>query len=189
MKKIYTAFAFFVMSVTTAFADNATIVSNYLSTLKSVKGDFVQIGPDGATANGKFAIKRPGKMNFQYAPPTPLRVTSDGFWVAVEDSKLKTRDRYPLDETPLILLVDENVNLSKSKYVKSITDNGDSIHVNAYDPNNKEHGEIKFIFTKNPVELRQWIVTDAQGLKTTLNILNMSKDVNLDNRLFYIEND
>lgn len=164
-------------------------LNQYLSTLQSVKGEFVQIGPDGAVANGTFAIRKPGKMNFSYEPPTPIRILSDGFWVAVENKKLKTRDRYPLSKTPLSLLVKNNIRLEKSSYVKNIHETDHVVHVTAYNPEKKEQGNIKFIFTKEPFALREWVVTDAQGLKTTVTILNIIKDIKLDNELFYIAAD
>src|SRR5262249_27748914 len=46
-------------------------VSNYLSGVQTMVGNFVQIGPDGRRVDGAFSIQKPGKVRFQYNPPTP----------------------------------------------------------------------------------------------------------------------
>ena len=43
--------------------------------------------------------------------------------------------------------------------------------ITAQDPANPQYGNIQMVFTANPVELRQWIVTDSAGEQTTV-VLN-----------------
>jgi outer membrane lipoprotein-sorting protein len=51
------------------------------------------------------------------------------------------------------------------------TSDGTTTTITAQDPSNPEYGNIQLVFTANPVELRQWIVTDSSGQQTTV-ILN-----------------
>jgi len=51
------------------------------------------------------------------------------------------------------------------------TSDGTTTTVTAQDPDNPNYGNIQMVFTANPVELRQWIVTDDTGGQTTV-ILN-----------------
>jgi outer membrane lipoprotein-sorting protein len=159
----------------------------YLKNMKSAAGRFTQIGPDGVISEGEFALRKPGKMYFDYADPTPLRVISDGFWVAVEDVKLKTQDRYPLSETPLSVLLSESPDFSGTDYKIAVNDTAESYLINASDPKHPERGDITLAFSKETVALTHWIVTDSQGLKTIVNLQNVSLNVPTKNNLFFIE--
>src|SRR6266481_4235745 len=74
-------------------------VSAYLNGIVTLKGGFVQIGPNGAVDEGIFYISKPGKMRFEYKPPSPTLIVADGNTVAVANTRLNTVDRYPLSET------------------------------------------------------------------------------------------
>jgi len=50
----------------------AAKMSAYLSSVSTLSGNFVQIGPNGAKVTGDFIIQKPGKVRFQYDPPSPL---------------------------------------------------------------------------------------------------------------------
>lgn len=163
-------------------------ISTYLANMKTAKGRFIQVGPDGVISDGDFALKRPNKMFFDYAPPTPVKVISDGFWVAVQDDKLQTTNRYPINETPLKILLAEKPNFQNSEYKIKVIHQQDSLLVDASDPKSPEQGSITLVFTQNPVQLRQWVVTDAQGLKTVVSLQDIKVNAPIENKLFYIEN-
>ncbi len=55
--------------------------------------------------------------------------------------------------------------------VTNVASDGTTTTVTAQDPDNPNYGSIQMVFTSNPVELRQWIVTDDLGTETTV-ILN-----------------
>src|SRR5579883_1177234 len=52
----------------TALDDNQRAVVNkiskYLSSVQTLVGDFVQVGPDGRRTEGQFYIQKPGKVRF-----------------------------------------------------------------------------------------------------------------------------
>src|SRR5438477_9811725 len=52
-------------------------VSAYLSSVQVLTGDFIQIGPDGRRAQGEFYIQKPGKVRFEYAPPSQIDIVAD----------------------------------------------------------------------------------------------------------------
>ena len=43
----------------------AARVSSYLSSLQTLVGNFVQVGPDGSKTKGDFYIQKPGKVRFE----------------------------------------------------------------------------------------------------------------------------
>ncbi len=162
-------------------------ISNYLNGIDTLEGSFVQVGPDGETSEGQFYLRRPGRLRFEYEPPNPGLVVADGFWVGVYDTRMNTLDRYPLSKTPLDLLLRERVDLRKEGAVQSVERGGGKIRIKAIDPDNPDQGSITMIFNDNPLELQQWVVVDAQGLTTTVALSETRANVELDPRLFRIE--
>jgi outer membrane lipoprotein-sorting protein len=72
-------------------------VTAYLNAITSLKSSFVQVGPNGELDQGVVYARKPGRLRFEYAPPSPYLIVSDGVTIAVANSKLRTVDRYPLD--------------------------------------------------------------------------------------------
>ena len=99
----------------------AAKVSAYLSSLQTLVGDFVQVGPDGTKTKGEFYIQKPGKVRFEYDDPSPIAIIADGSSVAVRDRKLATQDIYPLSQTPLRYLLSDRIDLLKDTNVVSVT--------------------------------------------------------------------
>jgi outer membrane lipoprotein-sorting protein len=182
---------FFVLITPTKAAHNTVPpkVIDYLSNMKSATGHFIQIGPDGVISEGEFALRKPGKMYFGYEDPTPLKVVSDGFWVSVEDKKLKTQDKYPLSETPLSVLLSDKPDFSGTDYKITVDENEQDYLIKASDPKHPERGDITLAFSKGIIALNHWIVTDAQGLKTIVNLQNVNLNVPTKNSLFFISTD
>jgi outer membrane lipoprotein-sorting protein len=162
-------------------------ISNYLNGVKTMEGNFVQIGHDGELSEGLFYLRRPGRIRFEYQPPNPALVVADGTWVGVYDTRLNTLDRIPLKSTPLHLLLRKKVDLRKENAVRSIERAAGLMRVTAIDPDEPDQGSITMVFAENPLELRQWIVVDPQGLTTTVALSEMRSNVKLDNNLFFIE--
>ena len=147
-------------------------ISDYLNGLQTAQGGFTQINADGTLSTGQIYIKRPGRIRFEYNPPDETMVLAGGGQLAIFDPRSNTGpDRYPLSRTPLSIILRENVNLEAEDMVTNLVSDGTTTTVTAQDPENPQYGNIQLVFTANPVELRQWIVTDDMGTQTTV-ILN-----------------
>ncbi|WP_425435011.1 LolA family protein [Marivita hallyeonensis] len=162
-------------------------LSNYLNQLTSAEGSFTQINADGTISTGTIYLRRPGKVRFEYNPPEQALVMANNGAVVVFDRKLRGEpETYPLNRTPLGLILARNVDLSRANMVVAHGYDGTATTVTAQDPENPEYGSIQLVFTGNPVELRQWIITDDAGGQTTV-ILGALERKQLSNRLFNIE--
>lgn len=162
-------------------------ISKYLNTIQSAVGTFTQINGDGTISTGDISIKRPGKVRFDYNPPERSLVLASAGAVYILDRKLgATADTYPLNQTPLSIILDRNVDLTRAGMVKSHTYDGTATVVTAQDPKRPEYGSIQLKFTGSPVELRQWVITDGDGNQTTVVLGGLQKK-DLPNRLFYID--
>jgi len=144
-------------------------VSSYLNSFTTAEGEFTQINADGTISTGTAYIKRPNRVRFEYNPPEESLVVAGGGQVAIFDPRSDGgADRYPLSQTPLKIILERNINLGRSGMVTGHTSDGTTTTVTAQDPENPQYGNIQMVFTGNPVELRQWIVTDDTGQQTTV---------------------
>ena len=168
-------------------ARDLTRITNYLNGITTMQGSFVQVGPDGDASEGTFYMRRPGRVRFEYRPPNPTLIVADGTWVAVQDTRMNTLDRYPLGQTPLDILLSDRVDLRSAGAVQSIERSGAQMRVTAVDPDNPGQGSITMVFNNNPLELQQWVVRDAQGLTTTVALSNMRSNVQIDPGKFFIQ--
>ncbi len=147
-------------------------ISAYLNSVKSMESGFLQIGPDGRVTQGRFYVSKPGRMRFEYDPPSPLLIVSDGRTVAVKNSSLNTLDSYALSDTPLDLILANNVDLARDPAVLKIARQNGTYLVYARSVNTKKQGNITLVFSAPQIELRQWSVTDNQGKTTTTTLRN-----------------
>ena len=161
-------------------------IADHFSSVKTMTGEFVQFGPRGEQTGGKFFIERPGKLRFNYEPPSDFRVVSDGKSVVLMNRKLQTADLYSLSQTPLKLLLDERIDLTGSK-VQDIREESDLTTIKLADKSVFGSATITMMFDPESYELRQWTVTDAQGKDTTVMIFNVQEGVTFDPSVFKID--
>jgi outer membrane lipoprotein-sorting protein len=163
-------------------------ISQYLNGLQTAQGGFTQINQDGTLSTGTISIKRPGRIRFDYAAPDNTLVIGGGGSLAIFDPRSNAGpERYPLNQTPLGLILRDNVNLDQADMVTGVTSDGTTTTVTAQDPDHPEYGNIQLVFTGNPVELRQWIVTDDLGAQTTVVMNDMVAGGRVRDILFNIQ--
>lgn len=144
-------------------------LSTYINSLTTAEARFVQTNADGSTAKGRIVIMRPGRARFEYDPPNKSLVLAAAGSVAIFDAKSnQPPEQYPLERTPLNLILAPKVNLSAAKMVVGHSEVNGKTHIVAQDPKHPDYGTIELIFTENPVALTQWIITDDIGNKTSV---------------------
>ncbi|MEL6234779.1 MAG: outer membrane lipoprotein carrier protein LolA [Pseudomonadota bacterium] len=163
-------------------------ISTYLNAITTLTGNFVQTNPDGTVNEGRFFIRKPGLMRFEYEPPNMALVIADGVWVGVVDRASNSdAQRYPISETPLDLLLRDRVNLAQEGTVQRIDKANGQLRVTAGDPDDPGSGALTLVFSDRPLELRQWIVMDENGQVTTVLLSEMRRGIDLNRALFSIE--
>ena len=168
-----------------ALVDRATA---YLQGVTEARARFVQTDARGNTSQGTVYLKRPGKARFAYDPPSGLLVVSDGGNVAVQDSRLKTFDRYPLQSTPLSLFLARNIRLDRGVTVTRVARMADGFSITARDATRKTAGQITLNFSNSPLALVGWTVTDAQGRATRVRLAGLQRTPGLSADLFVLKN-
>lgn len=164
-------------------------ISAYLNTIKEVQGRFTQVNADGKTEQGIFYLKKPGRVRFEYQKPNPNLVIADGATVAVENSTLKTTDRYPLLNSPLRLLLSNDIDLINDPHIVALKREQGALFVTAEEKSVAASGSITLTLADSggSLELRQWNVVDAQGAHTTVVLNDMRQAADIPARLFVIE--
>src|SRR5436190_10334710 len=165
-------------------------VSNYLSGVQTLSGDFVQVGPDGRRTEGRFYIQKPGKVRFEYNPPSPIDVVADGQVVVVRDRNLATQDLYPLSQTPLRFLLSDRIDLMRDTSVVSVS--ADETFVTVVIEEKQViigTSRLMMMFGAKDLQLRQWTVTDPQGYDTTVAVYNLDTNKRPPESLFKINYD
>ncbi len=162
-------------------------ISRYFNAFQTARGEFTQINPDGTLSTGRLYIRRPGRVRFEYDPPEQSLVMAGGGQVAIFDARSNQGpNQYPLRQTPLNLILEQNVDFENRRMVVGHTSDGTTTTVVAQDPENPQYGSIRLIFSANPTELRQWVIRDDSGAETTVILGNMEFGGNLSARLFNI---
>lgn len=162
-------------------------VSSYLSSVQTLVGDFVQIGPDGGRTTGKFFIQKPGKVRFEYEPPSPIDVIADGSSVVVRDRQLATQDLYPLSQTPLRFLLADRIDLANDTNVVAVSTDDTFVTVTIEERQLLVGTHrLMLMFSSKDMQLRQWTVTDPQGYDTTVAVYNLDTTKKPDPNLFKI---
>lgn len=190
LKRFFLAPALVAMTALPATAQKLSLdaLSAYLNGMKTVEAEFTQISDDGSVQTGKLYIKRPGRMRFEYSPPDRALVLANNNTVAIFDGRSnQPPESYPLKRTPLSIILDRTVDLGRANMVVGHDYDGTATIVTAQDPENPEYGNIQLKFTADPVELRQWIVNDNAGGRTTVILGATKTDVSLNNRIFDIQ--
>lgn len=163
-------------------------LSQYLNSLRTAEAEFTQINDDGTISTGRIYIQRPGRVRFDYNPPDETLVMAGGGQVAVFDGKSNSvrPEQYPLSQTPLKIILEQNVNLAQRDMVVGHRQDGEKTIVVAQDPANPQYGRIELVFTGNPTQLRQWVIVDGQGARTTVILGDLSTGGQFPSRYFSI---
>ena len=165
-------------------------VNAYFNAMNAFEGRFVQTNPDDQKMKGRFYVARPGKMRFDYSPPSALRIVSNGRYLSIEDHDLRTVDRYPLDSTPFGILLAKQVDLFRDAKIVEITEGKDYVTLTIEDRNGKTAGQIKLFFANNGKDytLKEWIITDSQGLNTKIEVGKLKVVDNIKTEFFALSN-
>jgi outer membrane lipoprotein-sorting protein len=163
-------------------------INGYFNTVSTLIGNFVQIGPNRERTEGEFYLQKPGKVRFDYYPPSPVELISDGSSIAVRDRRLATQDLYPLSQTPLRFLLSDKLDLLKDANIVGVfqDDLFTTIVIEEKHPVVGTH-RLMIMFGAKDSQLKQWTITDPQGFDTTIAVYNLDQSQRPDPSLFRIE--
>ncbi len=159
-------------------------VQAYLNTLHTLKARFMQVAPDGSVTQGVAWLERPGRMRFQYDPPSPLLLVAGNGLFIFHDSELHQTTNLPLSATPLGLLLRDHLKLSGDVTVTRVSRLPGQLQVTLVRTHSPSDGSLTLVFTDPPLALRQWSVVNAQRQTTTVTLYNVETGGTFDQNLF-----
>lgn len=162
-------------------------VNGYFNALGDLKGVFVQTSADKKRLKGKFYMKRPGRIRFDYALPSRQLVISDGNQIAIQDLDINTDDRVMVDQTPFRVLLRKDVDLLRDARILEVQEADDLLIVALQDKGKDSSGKVRLFLSKTPeIELKEWVTTDAQGMDTRIEVSGLDHKATVDADLFKI---
>lgn len=166
-------------------------VNTYFNGIRTLVGNFTQVGPDGSKADGKFFLQKPGKVRFYYQRPSTTDIIADGKSLVVRDRKLATQDVYPLGQTPLKFLLDNHLDLARDSKVVAVYEEPGIVSV-AIEEETTFGGKARVLIVfgtqdQKNFELKQWTITDPQGLDTTVAVSELDTATKPDEKLFAVD--
>ena len=164
-----------------------TKIENFFINLNTLEANFIQVSPSGNISNGKIFIDLPGKLRLDYIQPSNLLITSKGFWLVIQDRKLKSTNNIPIQQTPFSILLDKNINFNNKKIILDLKKSLGIITLNIKLAENTQAGELILEFSDNPFILKKWIIKDIIGDETTVFIQNSKLGHKLPFILFFPE--
>ena len=173
--------------LTLTAADRALVaqVETYLNDQKGLTANFLQVASDGSTRSGKAWLQRPGKMRFEYDPPDKQLLVAGFGLLVYHDPQLDQTTNIPLDSTPLGILLAKHVDLTSGNVViTNIQQQPGEDDITLIRKGRPAAGSLTLVFSTNPLELRQWVVDDAQGRQTRVSLYNVKPGGPYPNSLF-----
>ena len=152
MLKLYLIIIFFVLT----FNSKAEIKEKIIQNLKNTKNlDFkFEQNVNGKIENGNCTIEYPKKIFCEYARSNNKILVSNGKSLVVKT--ISSYYRYPLEKTPLYVILDKNILIKKIKSLKERTIDNNLINFTILENNN----EINIFFDKQTYDLIGWQNTD-----------------------------
>ena len=162
-------------------------VERYFNGIKTLKADFEQLGPEGDRADGVIYLRRPGRLRVEYAPPVPVLIVGDGFLLHYHDLELGQVNDWFIFDTPLGALTAEDFRFGEDLVVTALVQRAGRIGITVVQKEDPGAGSLTLIFDTDPLLLRHWRVTDAQGLVTTVSLHGLKTNISLRPQLFVFD--
>jgi outer membrane lipoprotein-sorting protein len=157
----------------------------YFNSIRTMKANFVQTLADGRMAKGTIALSRPGKMRLAYAPPNKDMLVADGLFVHVWDSQAKTSSSVPLGTSLADVILRDHFTFDGDIAVTEVRYYPSMMEVVIVQKENPDSGSLTLEFQDNPLKLRNWRVTDIQGMETRVSLSNDEVNGKIPSSTFY----
>lgn len=163
-------------------------VQTHLRSVVTMTADFAQIDKTGKTLTGQLKLKRPGKIRFQYQPNVPILIVGDGNSLWFLDYQVGQKQRWPIGNSPLGVLLDPSKDITRFARVLPLGDPR-IVFVEARDPRRPEYGTLTLAFAREAaapagLRLQGWVALDGQNNRTSVRLSNQRFNVAVDDEAF-----
>ena len=178
MLKLYSIIIFLIFTLNANANYNEKIIENLKNT-DSIDFIFEQ-NINGNIEKGNCTIEYPKKIFCQYSKGNNKILVSNGKSLVIKT--ISSYYRYPLEKTPLNVILDKNILINKIKSLKERTIDNNLINFTILESNN----EINIFFDKKTHNLSGWQTEDIyQNLIVTF-IFDLEINSDINKKLFIL---
>lgn len=159
-------------------------VEQYFNSIHTLQARFVQNNPDGSIVQGTLSVSRPGKMRFEYDPPSKLKIVADGWQVTMWDPVNKDFGQWPIGWTAASFLVKEPLKLSGDLTVEKVERANGLLELTMVQTRKPQEGKVLVRVAEKPMQLRGWTIIDNRGNKVDVALTNVKSGIQLADSLF-----
>jgi outer membrane lipoprotein-sorting protein len=164
--------------------DPVSRAEGWFDSISTMKADFIQVASDGTTATGELHLLRPHRMKIVYDLDEPLILLTTPVWLHVDRPDDKRVTSYPISETPLSLILQEQVELRSDEFKTSHSVRNGITRIVLTKDTGEGAGRLTLEFTNKPFVLRKWSIRDAADVTTTVTLQNMKFGHSYENKFF-----
>ena len=178
---------FALLSATAAGAQSPADVAQveqYFNSIRTLQARFVQSNPNGGITQGALSISRPGKMRFEYDPPSQLKIVADGLQVTMWDPVNKDFGQWPIGWTAASFLVKQPLQLSGDLTVEKVGRANGLLELTMVQTRKPQEGKVIVRVAENPMQLRGWSIIDNRGNKVDVTLTDVKTGLPLAGSLF-----
>ena len=148
-------------------------VQAHLRAVDTMTAAFTQSDRRGRTLSGTLTIRRPGRIRFDYGRSANMLIVGDGRALTFIDYDVGQRQRWPINDSPLSVLLNPDQDLARFAHV--VQNDAQVLMIEARDSRRREFGTITVAFAKVAgapagLVLQGWNTRDAQNNLTTVRL-------------------
>ena len=178
IKKVF-LFFFLFNSLNHVYASVENKIINNFKKINNIRFNFKQFINE-KTEEGNCIIQYPKKINCKYNNLKKKLIVSNGNSLVIKNQASKGYFTYPLEQTPLGLILDKDLLIQKIKKLKA-----EFINEKYYLFSMENNGNlINIFFDKNSYDLIGWQTEDIYQNLVITYIFNLKKNSKVDKKIF-----
>lgn len=160
-------------------------VEKYFNSIRTLQSRFVQSNPGGTVVQGTLSVRRPGRMRFEYDPPSKLKIVADGYQVTMWDIANRDFGQWPIGWTAASFLVKEPLVLQGGDLTVEKVERADGmLQLTLSQTRKPQEGKVIVRLAENPMMLRGWTIIDNRGQRVDVSLSDPRTGMQLADSLF-----
>lgn len=160
-------------------------VERYFNGIRTLQARFVQSNPGGTVVQGTLSVRRPGRMRFEYDPPSQLKIVADGSQVTMWDIPNRDFGQWPIGWTAASFLVREPLVLQGGDLAVEKVERIDGmLQLTMSQARKPQEGKVIVRLSENPMVLRGWTIIDSRNQRVDVSLNGLQTGLQLADSLF-----
>jgi outer membrane lipoprotein-sorting protein len=159
-------------------------VEQYFNSIRTLQARFIQSNPNGTIVQGNLYMRRPGRMRFEYDPPSQLKIVADGSQVTMWDIANRDFSQWPIGWTAASFLVKDPMTLSGDLTVEQIQHVNGEVQLTLVQTRKPQEGKVIVRLAEGPLLLRGWSIIDSRGQRVDISLQDIRTGLQLADSLF-----